>query len=456
MRIIFVVILSLLLLSTASKAQQLTVHEWGTFTTLHGSSGGTLSGLYLEEEQLPSFVYHFPGFSPDTGIGVMPCKGVTVKMETPVLYFYSAGQQQVHVRVGFPHGIISQWYPNRSAGEDTPAGDTLNLDGAERTGLIEWNATVLDPTTTEQLTQTGSDVTAKWYAPRMTDANLVKNGMGEIEKYLFYRGLANFSLPVTASFVSDKLVVLANTSSDTIPFIYVYDHTDQSSMKIWATGPLSPGESRQLSTPSTTYASGDQSAPEYIEFGKALIKAGLTDKEAAAMLQTWQDGYFQTIGFKVFWVVPRKLTDQILPLSITPTPSSVERVLVGKTEILTAKFEQELLAYYKQNGNLDQWKGDRYYAAYSERVKQLTAAEAVQVLKNGSEPAIFPNPATSNVQLLGFTGTVTVRNLLGEAVGRIASSNGNAEFDVRNLTPGLYFVFGRSGRGTATAKFVKQ
>ena len=43
---------TLCLLISSAGAQTLNVHEWGTFTTLHGSAGGTLSGLYYEEEQL--------------------------------------------------------------------------------------------------------------------------------------------------------------------------------------------------------------------------------------------------------------------------------------------------------------------------------------------------------------------------------------------------------------------
>ena len=32
-------------------------------------------------------------------------------METPVIYFYSKEPQTVDVRVDFPQGIITEWYP---------------------------------------------------------------------------------------------------------------------------------------------------------------------------------------------------------------------------------------------------------------------------------------------------------------------------------------------------------
>ena len=101
------------------------LHEWGTFTTVSGSNGETLAGLHIEEEHLPPFVYSHAGmqnFNPyayriitspqliaknkhqmfvrkDTKNVLQPAvsmkgmqkaflKNVTVKMETPVIYFY--------------------------------------------------------------------------------------------------------------------------------------------------------------------------------------------------------------------------------------------------------------------------------------------------------------------------------------------------------------------------------
>src|SRR5205085_10385406 len=39
--------------------QHFVAHEWGTFTTLAGSDGTLLPGLYHEEERLPVFVDQF-------------------------------------------------------------------------------------------------------------------------------------------------------------------------------------------------------------------------------------------------------------------------------------------------------------------------------------------------------------------------------------------------------------
>ena len=82
--------------------QAFVAHEWGTFTTLAGSDGVLLPGLYHEEEQLPYFVYYQPGFTYGGYISKglsLDCVNATLKMETPVIYFYSGVAQYVSVRV---------------------------------------------------------------------------------------------------------------------------------------------------------------------------------------------------------------------------------------------------------------------------------------------------------------------------------------------------------------------
>jgi hypothetical protein len=448
-----VISLLVFVFSVSLRSQTLTVHEWGTFTTLRGSDGGVLSGLYIEEEQLPSFVYHHPGFSPDPIIqtnGYRPVKEATVKMETPVLYFYSPIELNVKVHVDFPNGTISQWYPERSGGELSPTSDTLDL-GKPMTGSIDWDATVMTPGV--KIEYTHSDVPYKWSLPRQTDANLVRSHNGEIEKYLFYRGLANFELPIYVRWLPNNILEVKNSSVWDVPFVYIYDYTEDNSVRIWGIGPLAKGETKTYSKPNESY-SYDGSAPEYPKFRQALEDAGLTYKEADAMLQTWTNGYFQTSGFKVFWVVPRELTDQILPIQISPTPDSLERVLVGKSEIMTPALEAELIVDYKA-GNMDKWKNHHYYNAFMQRIGQL-AQSSVKGTSLNSNYTIAPNPATSYTTIFGTESSemsISIRNPLGvEVMNTVTSGN----LDIRSLLPGMYFVTITADGNSYTRKLIKQ
>ena len=76
-------------------AENYTVHEWGTFTSVSSSDGRMMEGLYLEEEVLPSFVHEFRfndmrSLIAMTRSRVPQREGVTGKMETPVLSLSSA------------------------------------------------------------------------------------------------------------------------------------------------------------------------------------------------------------------------------------------------------------------------------------------------------------------------------------------------------------------------------
>jgi len=87
----------------------------------------------------------------------------------------------------------------------------------------------------------------------------------------------------------------------------------------------------------------DQSVePLLREFEKTLVGQGLYEKEAAAMIKTWRDSWFEE-GLRVFYILPRRATDAILPITIKPQPTELSRVFVGRAEIITPEMEREVL-----------------------------------------------------------------------------------------------------------------
>src|ERR1043165_5299162 len=93
-----------------STDNRLVVHEWGTFTSIAGKDGVALEWRPLNgSTDLPKFVHtiqegaggirHFPGKDDITA---------RVRMETPVLYFYSDSETDVSVKVDFPNGKITE------------------------------------------------------------------------------------------------------------------------------------------------------------------------------------------------------------------------------------------------------------------------------------------------------------------------------------------------------------
>lgn len=342
-----------------------TVHEWGTFTAVHASDGTLLSGLEREEHRLPNFVRSHVGFAPADKGWARPVKNVTIKMETPVLYFYSDTELPVKVEVGFSGGSISQWYPERSGGEavanaaNEAAMRAMDF-GAGYSGWVAWDATVLARDSKAKITARVDWETPQWPRARVTEANRVRTPDGTVEGFLFYRGIGNFELPLrVATEVSGELTVV-NTGTETIPYLLVYQNDAKGGPKSREVRALAPGE-RRVVPPLT----GD-----LMRMDQALMGGGLTAAETKAMLATWKESYFEAPGLRVFWVVPRAFTDRILPISITPKPERLERVLVGRSEVLTPAFERELAAGFGADGGA-RWKDDRYFLAYRERARQL-------------------------------------------------------------------------------------
>src|SRR5262249_20355983 len=74
---------------------------------------------------------------------------------------------------------------------------------------------------------------------------------------------------------------------------------------------------------------------------QSLVASGLYGKEAAAMIKTWKDSWFEE-GLRVFYVLPRQTTDAVLPIKVEPTPAQLVRVLVGRAEVITPEMEKSV------------------------------------------------------------------------------------------------------------------
>ena len=109
------------LVAATQSPASLTVHEWGTFTTIAGPDGQAMQWLPLGgPTDLPCFVQTYKNrwvkavIPPDSGALLdyeqarTGLRG-TVRMETPVLYFYTDRETTAHVSVGFPQGLFTEF-----------------------------------------------------------------------------------------------------------------------------------------------------------------------------------------------------------------------------------------------------------------------------------------------------------------------------------------------------------
>ncbi len=313
--------------NTVRTKPDLVVHEWGTFTSVAGQDGGALVWRPLTvESDLPSFIYSVD--KGDTWRGLRyPSKSglaVRVRMETPVLYFYAKEEMTVAVKVGFPAGRITEWYPTAQVSK----------------GGIDWGELRIMPGAQVYLP---NDFRENHYYPaRETDAAAIqvrRDQLTEQEKFLFYRGVGNFDLPLSVRLAEDK-VIIKNVGEENVSKVVLFENRDGKIGYQIVDLPLDLSSSE--ATLARPQLSGDLKELRR-ELRAMLISDGLYEKEADAMLNTWRNSWFEE-GLRVFYIMPRKTTDTILPIDIDPLPASLVRVLVGRTEMVTPEMEENVTA----------------------------------------------------------------------------------------------------------------
>lgn len=303
-------------LSESADPSRLVAHEWGTFTSIAGDDGSAVEWLPGGGPQdLPCFVER-TRFESIKGI-----LAGTVRMETPVLYFYAAEATTVNVTVGFKQGLITEWYPRANV---TPSVFNLATLRNGWDGQITWKDVKVLPRASANFPTSGS---SHYYAARQTDAAPLLAGSQQ-EKFLFYRGVGRFAPPLSVTLKSGQLD-LRTTDGEAVGDVIVFENYGGSIRfgKGRAAGPT-----LKLPLPSK---SGNVNAL-YRELERMLVTEGLYPREAAAMIETWRDSWFEE-GTRVFYIASPQSVDRILPLSITPAPTAVERVFVGRMEILTPR-----------------------------------------------------------------------------------------------------------------------
>src|SRR6267142_6030281 len=126
MRLLSIAVLPILLSVSAafaggSDSEKFIIHEWGTFTSFAGSDGISLEFRPLVTSDLPDFVLdrakqanlfsqHFSAGDRSVYTTKSTVRSLQ-RMETPVTYFYTDRERVVDVSVGFPKGLLTEFYP---------------------------------------------------------------------------------------------------------------------------------------------------------------------------------------------------------------------------------------------------------------------------------------------------------------------------------------------------------
>jgi hypothetical protein len=307
----------------STTGDRLVVHEWGTFSTFSGSDGKNLK-FQPYDNDLPDFVHGYLRQGSKEG----PAGG-TISLETPVLYFYTQRDVTASVQVEFPKGTITEWYPH-----------------ARRTDKkLVWQGIKLTPQGDEQLPEERK--ASRYYAARETDATPLRvtftedrQTETEQEKFLFYRGVGTFAMPLSVCAHGDgKFTVSWNGKAPGGDLILVRVQAGKVRFQ-----PFRLDRRTRGGAEAEVQVPDKDATPE--KLGEALVKVltekGLYEKEARAMVKTWKSAWFGEEGTRVLYVVPDRWADDLLPLRVEPKPTSLVRVLVGRHDVLTPEREKQI------------------------------------------------------------------------------------------------------------------
>ena len=326
----------------------LVAHEWGTFTTFSGSDGTPRKfwSEYAEASRdLPRYVWAWGQTGDDTweaapiSLGMEGGKRSSqllamVRMETPVIYFNTARPATVDVEVRLEAGQMTEFYPP----------PTTTKGNKEQKAALWWKGVEIRPGADERGFPAGSGT--HYDLARATDAAPVavhSGGKEYLEKFLFYRGVADFDPRVRVKALGSGKFEVENRTGAELPAAVLVEvsGTDvrMATMRsVGAKGEAALGETK-----------GKIDAPAEFLRGQ-LAAAGLTAREAEAMVNTWRASWFGEGGTRLIYILPQTEVDRVLPLRITPTPAETRRVFVGRAEVMTPEDETKLAGMLRTLG----------------------------------------------------------------------------------------------------------
>jgi len=398
--------LALIAADTLPRPSDLTVHEWGTFTSVAGEDGSAIDWeAQSGSNDLPSFVNN-------RYLCFKSSLTATVRMETPVLYFYSPREVTASVKVDFPHGVITEWYPKadnaiyeskslmdrtgpatsyalyphdavvqtRSLVDPPPAGldsqlvrlspslNGLDISMRNLMGAIAWNEIKIQPGSTADFPVEKSP--SRYYAARGTDAAPITAG-DQHEKFLFYRGVGRIPVPLSARVAGDGRVTVENHGPDDVPSAILFENRGG------RLGYRNAGDLFNQNVVTLDAPSLDGSLPELRhDLETALVSQGLFPKEAQAMVETWRDSWFEE-GSRLIYIVPAHAIDAMLPLQVDPAPSQMTRVFVGRIELVTAETKRVVAEAFARKD----WPVAARYGRFLDPILERISAESPLMAK---------------------------------------------------------------------------
>ena len=228
----------------------------------------------------------------------------TVRMETPVIYFYAPREMTVNVRVRFPQGVITEWFPR-------PTGVSNDIINNAFKGDIAWTNVKVRP---------GAQRAVPNGARQESLLRCARNRRGAVtgrlrtkSVFCFIAASAGFRRRSRATVTANGQIVVSHARGEALGDIILFENRDG------ATAYTAQHTSAARAAFNALEPEGEGPSPQ-MHLQKTLVAHGLYPREAKAMVDSWRGSWFEQ-GTRLFYIVSGEAVDAILPLQINPKPS---------------------------------------------------------------------------------------------------------------------------------------
>ncbi|MHC5038313.1 MAG: hypothetical protein ACYTHM_13440 [Planctomycetota bacterium] len=325
----------------SSKSTGLIVHEWGVFTVYNDLEYAN-AGRKAEWASLPGFFYRqFPK---------QRLRWLPAAWDKPIIYFHTQRNMALKVEVGFPKGAPVVWWPaavspadNRTDRDRQPVrrrspfrkltwevrlGDQFPLHGKRGTEEAFRKVGVFPMPEDCWLTKTRA---VKEAALVSTFGTALGSGPPwelsrlETERFIYYDGLVPAPDFLRCLAAGNQKAVLKNAADFPLQDLFLVDRgAKDGTIGFASVQEIPPGKEIEVPLEKVPADAWPRRGVEALS--TALQRTGLFLSEIDALIAVWQRGFFYAEGLTAIYRLPRRVYDEMLPLTVTPKPSQVIRV----------------------------------------------------------------------------------------------------------------------------------
>ena len=303
----------------AEKPANFEIHEWGVFTAPRNS-------YWLKQDM----VAEWSSF-PDFFHGVWPKKKLAYygPVTKPVIYFHSKDKLNIQLQIEFTTGRPLIWWPPAVLPCTGRYGRRKSLvDGKD---LNSENALLFHLRMNQGMENRPQVDSKHWMSQlrKVRSAPLSAHGgysrLGDHrhgENFVYYDGVMKSPKPPTVVRKKRGIQFKSHSDHDWLD-VFVIDRTnDELRVADKVIDRIAAG--KRVTSVSLEKVEDTKQASKSLL--KKLIKAGLNEDEAQALLAVWGEGLFERGGLTIFYRVPQKTYDQWLPIATKPIAKKTVRV----------------------------------------------------------------------------------------------------------------------------------